>query len=521
MRAREFNVISEIKMSPSALSRMASRIPANAGMEFEMIVPVGDDALVTTHDTSAGNDPPSTIDDIVDFFGSVVDGDQLADQLRKKHREWQHDVVATAWDYAAYRVIGQQLVKQTGQPMSDELTAQVQEIVDNPQSPEHRAAYQIWAAANRSAILDSRTQADWLYSRGVVNMYRASQVFNLPWEHTTVEVNSNSIGSVAKDFGKAIGRDYNWSNFYHGADREPGKYAIEPDGSIQPDQPDRELGMEFVSPTLPVDQILKDLKLVKQWAGQVDAYTNHSTGLHINISLPERDWENLDYVKLVLLSGDSHVAEQFGRYSNHYCSSVKEQLESRVKHHPEKAEKLLGMMKSQLNQAAYKIMHSGETEHTDGINVKDGYIEFRSPGDDWLDSKFDLIGDTVNRYIVALDASMDPNNARDEYHKKLYKLLSPSIEGQDIISLFVDFSADPEKLSQLKQGISAIRNRGRKWSVSNPDSPETERLVRAPDEIGAILAWFKAYWGIDFNNSETAREQARKTRDEYNVKPLD
>lgn len=519
MRAREFNIISEIKMSPAVLARMASRIKANAGMEFEMIVPVGNDALRVIHDPTVGNYAPSNIDEIVAFFSEYVDAYQLASQLHKEYREWQNDVVGAAWDYAATRAIAKHMLQKTGQSMTDELAAEIEDIVNNPQSPEHQAAYELWLKNNRSSILEAYTQSDWLYRMGVENMYRASIVFGIPWHYDTVTINKDAIADIAKTFGQAVSRPYNWSDRYHGAPREPGKYAVEPDGSLEPDNKKKELGLEFVSPTLPVDQLLGDLQKVKQWADQNGAYTNHSTGLHINVSLPNRDWNNLDYVKLILLSGDDYVAERFGRYGNHYCNSVREQLSARVERQPEKAQRLLELMKDHLNQTAYKMLHSGETEHDDGINVKDGYIEFRSAGDDWLGDKFNLIVETLNRYVVALDIAMDPDRARDEYQRKLYKLLSPSIEGDDIISLFVDYSANPEKLPKLKREISNIRNR-KKWEVAYAHDSNTKGIVYAPDEISAILAWYKDHRGVDLTNSKKAWEQAERTRDQYIIKLL-
>jgi hypothetical protein len=99
--------------------------------------------------------------------------------------------------------------------------------------------------------------------------------------------------------------------------RQPGKYVVEPDGSLNPNNDD-DLGLEFVSPPLPIDEMLSDLEKVKAWAKQRGCYTNSSTGLHINISVPNFDPAKLDYVKLALLLGDKYVLDQFGRSSNTY-----------------------------------------------------------------------------------------------------------------------------------------------------------------------------------------------------------
>jgi hypothetical protein len=119
------------------------------------------------------------------------------------------------------------------------------------------------------------------------------------------------IEDVAQEFENAIGRDVRASDNYHsGNTLRPSvanqRYIVEPDGSLEPDNPN-DRGLEFVSPPLPIDEILSDLNKVKAWAKEYGCYTNDSTGLHINISVPGYSRENLDFVKLALLMGDKYV----------------------------------------------------------------------------------------------------------------------------------------------------------------------------------------------------------------------
>ena len=112
-----------------------------------------------------------------------------------------------------------------------------------------------------------------------------------------------------------------------GARRAPGHYVVEPDGSLDPDDGD-DTGLEFVSPPLPLSELLSDLDKVKKWADKHGCYTNDSTGLHINVSVPNFSLQSLDYVKLALLLGDKYILDQYGRSTNTYCKSALDKVKA-------------------------------------------------------------------------------------------------------------------------------------------------------------------------------------------------
>jgi hypothetical protein len=246
--------------------------------------------------------------------------------------------------------------------------------------------------------------------------------------------------------------------------------VVEPDGSLEPDDPNDQ-GLEFVSPPLPIDEILGDLNKVKRWAKEYGCYTNDSTGLHINISVPDYSRENLDFVKLALLMGDKYVLDAFGRASNTYAKSALDIVKRHVRDNPEGAAQLLDKMKGNLDQLASKAIHSGATSKYTSINVKDGHIEFRSPGGDWLDENFDKIENTLLRFTVAMSAALDPEMYRQEYLTKLYKLLSENNKDVDTIKYFADYVAGkiPKaalrsfvKQAQLQRNIQRGKHDGQK-----------------------------------------------------------
>jgi hypothetical protein len=155
--------------------------------------------------------------------------------------------------------------------------------------------------------------------------------------------------------------------------------------------------------------------------------------MHTNISIPGYSIGKLDYVKAALLLGDEHVLREFDRIGNTYARPAIEKIRGIVKAKPEKAKELLDRMKSHLDAAASKIIHSGVTDKYTSINTKDNRIEFRSPGGDYLSDIGDdpkKMIDTINRMVVVMDAAMDPEKYKQEYQKKLYKALTGQQPGR-------------------------------------------------------------------------------------------
>jgi hypothetical protein len=302
---------------------------------------------------------------------------------------------------------------------------------------------------------DEDHEDDWLASEGLRTMSDVENQYEIMWPYWSGGAGDEGAGieSVADDFRQAIGRKVNWSASYHGGKREADTYVVEPDGSLIPDDSD-DAGLEFVSPPLPIDDMISDLNKVKAWADQRGCYTSKAakTGLHINVSVPNFDNDKLDYVKLALLLGDEYVLNQFGRLGNSYAASAMGIIKERIAQRPEDAAAMLQKMKTGLSELATKVVHSGSTSKFTSINTKTGYIEFRSPGGDWLDANFDKIETTLMRFVVALDAAMDPAKYRDEYLKKLYTVLKPK-DQNDTLGYFAKFAAGELPKAALKSFI--------------------------------------------------------------------
>ena len=498
----------EIKMSSSNLRKEAAKTGALAGMEFEMIVPNtegGDDEdLEPDYDM---DERCRSIQDAYDFF---YDGDfngrrdveRLREKMQEDYFEWLDDKISSDWDRGGEEYILEwvknNVVEDEWNPddlVGDARNEALEEYAANIHADSNSRAYESAYEEFREENQESYDESDWLDDADLSRMSEVENAYSMSWPHWRSQGGGEaSIEDVAQEFENAIGRDVRASGSYHsGSTLRPSptqiRYVVEPDGSLEGDNPgDR--GLEFVSPPLPLDEILSDLNKVKQWAKEYGCYTNDSTGLHINISVPNYDRTKLDFVKLALLMGDKYVLDLFGRAGNTYAKSALDIVKRHVRDNPEGAEELLNKMKGNLDGLATKAIHSGITSKYTSINTKDGHIEFRSPGGDWLDENFDQIENTLLRFTVAMSAALNPEAYRQEYLTKLYKLLSENNKGDDTIRYFSDYVAGKipraalrsfVKQAQLQRKVKRGKTDGQKPGVGTYELYNKQTGDAVPD----------------------------------------
>jgi hypothetical protein len=258
--------------------------------------------------------------------------------------------------------------------------------------------------------------------------------------------------------------------------------------------------------------MLEDIDKVAKWASQAGAYTNSSTGLHMNVSVP--DQANLDYVKLAMFLGDNYILQQFGREGNTYCKSALNKIVTTARSDPGRVEEMMRQFQGGLSELASKILHTGSTEKFTSINNRDGWIEFRGPGGDWLNDDLAPVKNTLLRAVVALDVATKPEEFKQEYYKKLYKTLSQGQE-DDSIQYFARYAAGELPQSALKAFVRNIQGKrkanklalGAKdimlvWKViGSQDSPYQSQgiEVTALDELGAFKEAIKQ-WSLNLGS---------------------
>jgi hypothetical protein len=285
--------------------------------------------------------------------------------------------------------------------------------------------------------------------------------FGLDWPYMTGGGNSNNGSRSWDDIGNSlqavIDMPVKVSSGYHSIPRKEGQWIIEPDGSLDPDDKSEEVGLEIVSPPMPLLVTLEKLKAVTDWANnpsEGNAYTNSSTGLHMGVSIPFVGGD-VDYVKLIMFMGDKYVLEQFGRASNTYAASAMDKLRQNLAGGRSDPAGVATLLKSNHAELAFKELQKGVgTSKYTSAHIQNGYIEFRSPGGDWLaksDEDIGILENTMMRFAQAMYIASRADLERNEYAKKLYKLISEYSGDSDHLKLFAEFNAGMINKEQLKK----------------------------------------------------------------------
>ena len=558
MRALEF--LNEIAMNPNSLKRDAAKIDAKAGMEFEMYVPnaaEADDDYESEPDYDADG-TANDIDDIIQFF-SGGDGYNnrrdlrtLREELEEAYSEWAMEQQSEQWnqegkellktymeenDWDADEAIDQAMndlgftaeekdaAKDAGESATGIMTSK-----ELPDTPAYRAWVDAVSAAETALAekVEEEWESDWewpaqrdfLRANGITHMSDVESNYSITWPYRSVPGGGDiSIKDVAIDFMNAMGQSkigcaesyhgtisiYNGSSWKNtGSKNKPMDcYTVEPDGSLDEPSDSSDGGVEFVSHPQPISDLLADLEKIKAWAKKTGCYTNESTGLHINVSVPQGS--SRDYVKLAILLGDNYVLDEFERAGNTFCKSALDQVKQKAMTSDADAKVVLDKMRTGLDSIASQAIHTGNTNKYISINNKGNYIEFRSPGDDWLGDKFDKIENTLLRTVVALDAASDPKKYRKEYLKKFYKILTP-MGKNDPLKYFAQYAAGELPKQALKSFLKQIqleRNikkggvAGKKYwykvTIPGANGSEIEVVAGSPEEAKATAV---AEWGI-------------------------
>jgi hypothetical protein len=302
--AEEQDNLFEISMSPTSLKKLSAQTGALAGMEFEMIVPgAGSD--------DGGDQEPDydfdqrcrSIGDAMQFF---FDGDfngrrdveRMRERMQNDYAEWLYERIDRDFVNESEYLISEWVANNVdesewnpneleGEDRQDALEEFISNVDADPSSDYYQKALDDYREENQ----DSYDESDWLDAEDLDLMSYVENAYDVTWPHwRSTGGGEVSIEDVADSFQAAIGRDVKASGSYHsGRVERPSTrslhYIVEPDSSLDPDSSDDQ-GLEFVSPPLPIEELLSDLNKVKAWADKTGCYTNDSTGLHINVSVP-------------------------------------------------------------------------------------------------------------------------------------------------------------------------------------------------------------------------------------------
>jgi RNA polymerase sigma factor (sigma-70 family) len=299
--------------------------------------------------------------------------------------------------------------------------------------------------------------------------------YDLDWPYMTggnSGTGSRSWDEIGDSLNGVVDMTVKVSSDYHSTARREGQWIVEPDSSLQPDDSD-DMGLEIVSPPMPLLVALNKLQQVTDWANsdEGNAYTNSSTGLHMGVSVPFKGGD-VDYLKLILFLGDEYVLKQFGREANTYTKSAMSKFRENIRGGRADPAGAMKLMQSGLIELAHREIQKGvgDGKYT-SAHIQKGYIEFRSAGGDWLaeeNANPEILQTTMLRYARAMSLAANPSEERREYAKKLYKLVAP--EGGSELALFSQYAAGELTAEQLKKrwaekAIGAEKKMNQRWRL--------------------------------------------------------
>lgn len=532
--------LEEVAMSPSSLKAfVASDLGQDmmAGFEAELIFTglAGDGEMEPDWEPDYDQDERAdSIDDVIEFFQSGDFADlsdrgarELRDHMYTDYQEWLYEQMNDDWDREQEDFIRDYLVNEEdleGEELDERVAAAIEE--QNRDYDNAREAFdEDWMNTHE---LDD---GDWLRSQGIRYMSDAERAYDdLSWPHYQDRNYGSSEGGFNEDNAQRLADDLTdtldvettVSGGYHSARRDAKTWIFEPDSSLDAND-NEDMPVEIVSPPMPLGQALEILPKFFEWAKANGAYANKSTGFHMSVSMPDHGENVLDYTKLALFLGDEYVLKQFGREANTYArsaiSKIRDSMGKSLTEATEtRADAVLSAMRNHLNQFASRAIAqpSGFGKYT-SINPKSNYIEFRSAGgSDYFDD-IDKIQNTLMRYARATDIAMDPAAEKQEYAKKLYKLLTQTetqqvtdpktgrkrteVKGKvdnDAISIFSRYVAGelPKSelkgfLKQLQYGREVAKNPPKEkiqWKVTHPNRRATITLMASSAEEAIKLA---------------------------------
>jgi hypothetical protein len=220
-------------------------------------------------------------------------------------------------------------------------------------------------------------------------------------------------------------------------------------------------GIELVSPPMALDEALEAMNKFWAWANSINVITNSTCGFHMGVSIADIPIYKIDIIKLALFLGDSYVLKVFDRLTNDYTKSALAAITKNINGHE------VGIYIREFKKGIGKIAYNSiiqsiaavVNEKYMTINLHDKYIEFRCAGGNYIENKAN-IENTLIRYTKAMAIAADPDAEKEEYAKKLFKLLDSkqAPKNKDTVHLFAKYVAGEITLSQLKANMYNIHS---------------------------------------------------------------
>lgn len=200
--------------------------------------------------------------------------------------------------------------------------------------------------------------------------------------------------------------------FKNGDGRCKKRWVVKSDGSIQTKHYSE---IEIASAVFPLKRGIKNLGLMFEFMDMIQAETNHSTGLHINMGFNDLDVSKaLDPIKVSLLTDEEKWLKEFRRFRNDTCTPVRKTIAELHKEDP----------RAPIEQALsrFKNYHRGKYDSINTTKLrKMGFVEFRIMGNKNYHRRFADVVEGIEHFAASLLDTA--NGKRDkEFRAELDKL---------------------------------------------------------------------------------------------------
>ena len=473
VRAKEF--ITEVNMSPGHLSRFIAQYGSNAiaGFEAELVFPGDYDEERSNGDRNYDRDErildSTDLDEVQEFYhgedlfvlhkdyNKYVD-DSFEQHVNSNHRHLYNDLESEDPDFAELSFYEQE------------------QIIIN-------AAKETFDQPDLGQYLRDEHQCKM--------MSDLADEYNLEYPHLIEkETFEESCDSLSYYLQMGLDATVEISNSYHGGTRDNETWVLEPDSSINHNE--YEKGVEIISPPMQIPMMLTKMKRCFEIAERQGGVANNSCGLHVSVSLEGMDRTQTDYMKLVLFLGDRYVLEKFGRAANTFTESALTGVEnyfiSTRDNFPQDLTNHVKLLRAGLLDEAAKTMINTNVNRNTSVSVRSNYIEFRSMGNTDYLLRFDEVKETVLRYVTAYIIASNPQLYREEYLKKLAKVINPN--GYQRLDPFVNYAAGQitkeEMVEQLKN-LQKLRKHKKDLDQWNIDKYKPNKYAANPDPLDQNL----------------------------------
>lgn len=331
-----------------------------------------------------------------------------------------------------------------------------------------------------------------------------------------------------------------YGDYHSGAGNTSQNYwRVEDDSSIESDGPDA--GAEIISPVYSSpEEMMREMESLFDYFDEMNIETNRSTGLHVTMSMTNKQDTGLNKLKVAVLLGDQYLLSLFDRKNNTFTRSqtttIQRHIRSAIANSRadekyksiEELENLLasGVSGEKFSSANFKY----DMKNKEG----NALVEFRIAGGNDYHTKLNEIERSVIRYATVLEAGYNPDFYRKDYINGLIKLFSKAIDidvGEDADNIA---SSDAKNFLETVRELTPIYSQDyilsttkqaildRQYWINNiPHESETDDLevdmLNAKKRFALVIAELAKYSASDQLRSQITARRAYSLRKAFKL----